>query len=72
MDEFRSFINLNIDELSRNINLERLVPELIRNNFLFGQDLQIYNKIVSKIFLSNHRYINNIAEKTSLEVEILF
>jgi hypothetical protein len=52
MDEFRSFINLNINELSRNINLERLVPELIRNNFLSGQDLQIYNKIVSKNFLN--------------------
>jgi hypothetical protein len=47
MDEFTSYITLNIDELSRNINLEKLVPELIRNNFLSGQSLQVYNNIVS-------------------------
>jgi hypothetical protein len=48
MDEFTSYITLNIDELSRNINLEKLVPELKRNNFLSEQNLQIYDNIVSK------------------------
>ncbi len=48
MDEFTSYISLNIDELSRNINLEKLVPELIRNNFLSDQNLQVYNNIVSE------------------------
>jgi hypothetical protein len=48
MDEFTSYISLNIDELSRNINLEKLVPELIRNNFLSGQSLLVYNNIVSE------------------------
>jgi hypothetical protein len=48
MDEFASYLALNIDELSRNINLEKLVPELLRNNFLSGQNLQVYNNIVSE------------------------
>jgi hypothetical protein len=48
MDEFTSYISLNIGELSRNINLEKLVPELIRNNFLSDQNLQVYNNIVSE------------------------
>jgi hypothetical protein len=47
MDEFRSFILANIDILSRTINLEKLIPELIRNKFLLDRNLQDYSLIVS-------------------------
>jgi hypothetical protein len=47
MDEFSSFILTNIDFLSRTLNLEKLIPELIRNKFLFDRNLQEYNSLVS-------------------------
>jgi hypothetical protein len=47
MDEFGSFISTNIDFLSRTLNLEKLIPELIRNKFLFDRNLQEYNSLVS-------------------------
>jgi len=52
INNLNSFIKLNLDQFCRAINLDKLVPELLRNQFLVGNELQMYYNLVSQMLIN--------------------
>jgi len=51
MADVTSFVNSNLDEVSILIKLDKLVPELKKNRFLTGSQLQKYEKLVKVLII---------------------